>query len=163
MRLLVLVFVCAGLAGCVETAGGEGSTTVTETHIEVRTETVTVTRTITASASTTTTAGNSAPDVAFATDENADRITLVKGASGLEWSDFQLRGIGASSKWMLNDNAAASSKALTGGYEALPAEPFNAGDFLDFCGGSGPLELTLRHIDSNTIVFETTLSSIVAC
>lgn len=115
--------------------------------------------------------GQKAPDVAFSTDETADRITIVTAQNELKYSDFEYK---VSQDVQAKRNAAPSSaaadfKSAAGGYGtwAADTEDFDAGDYLEFCGKTGnintPTTFQFRHIDSNTVVYETVLNTIQAC
>ncbi|MEK6975245.1 MAG: type IV pilin N-terminal domain-containing protein [Candidatus Thermoplasmatota archaeon] len=113
--------------------------------------------------------GQKAPDVAFSTDETRDRFTLVTAQNELQYSDFVFKS-SAAVQWVRNANAATGS-TLDGTYTEMNigngASAFEAGDYWEFCGLGGnidtPTSFQVRHIDSNTVVYEGSLNTIQAC
>lgn len=108
-----------------------------------------------------------APDVAFAMDETNDRLTLVKADSGLTYGDFELMS-SAPLRYARNGEPTSSSAEVGPWYQPMGdwAAPFLAGDYVDFCDPSGAgasATLQIRHVESNTLVYESTLAAIQAC
>jgi hypothetical protein len=110
-----------------------------------------------------------APDVAFSTDETRDRITLVLAESDLVYGDFDLRStrdvrFARNAEAGLFAGETVSSDAYTpfGPYDAA----FQPGDYLDFCTTlptTAPTTFSVRHVWTNTLVYETSLASIAVC
>lgn len=117
--------------------------------------------------------GSKAPDVAFSTDETRDRVAIVTAATELIWADFQVKYTTAGTGDLTyafnqeSDNLGSTASSLSEDYAVVGTGSFDAGDFLDLCmqGGNNvsPTTIQFRHIDSNTVVYETTLNSIDEC
>ena len=115
--------------------------------------------------------GQKAPDVAFSTDETRDRITLVTAQNELKYGDFEYK-VSQDVQAQRNGDptsAATGKKTAASGYATWATDTldFDAGDYLEFYGLGGninsPTTFQFRHIDSNTVVYETTLNTIQAC
>lgn len=109
-----------------------------------------------------------APDVSFTLDENTDRLSLVKSATGLNWDDFKIKGTVPSStvNYILNADATTAATDLSGTYAAFSTADFNAGDFVDFCGTAaitGTTTIQILHTESNTVVFDGSFVGIAQC
>lgn len=111
---------------------------------------------------------DAAPDVAFRTDEPSDRIVLVKADSDLQYWEFEFR----SSQPLLfahNADAGPSGDLVDDAWRPMTDDgwqPFLAGDFLEVCGPAGEVPepmLGIRHVPSNTLLFEATLRAVAAC
>lgn len=109
-----------------------------------------------------------APDVAFSTDEARDRITAISTESGLTANEFAFK---PSRDLRFARDAEAgllSTQAASGAWQPFgPASAaFVPGDFLDFCSPlptTAPTTVSLSHVPTNTVVYETTLSSVAVC
>ena len=114
--------------------------------------------------------GQKAPDVAFSTDETRDRITIVTAQNELNYDDFEFKA-SQSVAFSRNSNPTSAGPTIGGTYRTMATsgtEEFKGGDYIDFCGLGGtnvntPTTFQIRHKDSNTVVYETTLNTIDAC
>ena len=114
--------------------------------------------------------GQKAPDVAFSTDETRDRITIVTAQNELLYDDFEFKS-SQTVAFARNVNPTSAGPTVGGSYRSLATtgtDAFNGGDYFDFCGIGGanvntPTTFQIRHKDSNTVVYETTMNTIDAC
>lgn len=115
--------------------------------------------------------GQKAPDAAFSTDETRDRMTIVTAQSELTYADFEFKSSNPDIKWLRNGAPGNSAGATFGSSDyltmAAATAPFNAGDYFEFCSPTAqendPTTFQVRHIDSNTVVYETVLNTIHQC
>ena len=117
--------------------------------------------------------GSKAPDVAFSTDETRDRISIITAATELVWADFQVKFTTSDTDALVyefngeSDGKTTTHSSLSRDYAVIGSGNFDAGDFIDLCMAGGnnitPTTVQFRHIDSNTVVYETTLNSIDEC
>ena len=121
-----------------------------------------------------------APSISFTKDETADRISVISADPGLEAQHFSIK---ASVAGDCQYNAAVDgTEAMTTAYVAFETacsvadstadadalatnEPVNGGDSLAFCSSGSLTDVTvsIRHEDSNTLVYETTFTTLGDC
>lgn len=108
------------------------------------------------------------PDVAFTTDETTDRVTVVMVEGFQVNDDFEFKA-SRDVRYAHDANAGLfSDEAVSGDWRTFgPAGGiFEAGDFLDFCTTlptTSPTTLSIMHVWTNTLVYETTLNSLTVC
>lgn len=109
-----------------------------------------------------------APDVAFSTDETRDRITVVVAEPSLVNGDYEFRP-SRDVRYAHNGNAGLfSTEAAAGDWHSFGpfGDAFEAGDFLDFCTTlptTSGTTVSIMHVWSNTLVYETTMNSLQVC
>ena len=107
--------------------------------------------------------GDDAPKVGMWSDDGNDRLLVVLGDPGADWQDLEVR-TDAPARIRLDGDADATHGTLSPGTEfvALTTVPKQVvgGDAISACavGVPQPVEITLRHRASNTVVFEQTLA-----
>jgi flagellin-like protein len=119
-----------------------------------------------------------APNISFSKDETGDKISVISADAGLLLSHFSIK---ASAAGDCGYNAAVSGdddlttaykpiETATGGCSGaadatLADADLNGGDSFAFCATATLTDVTVqfRHEDSNTLVYETTFTSLLAC
>lgn len=109
------------------------------------------------------------PNVAFDRDETNDRLIVIFVESGLINGDFEFKPSQAvrfahnANAGLLNGEPVAAQEWRTFG----PFEgEFVAGNYLEFCTSlpsTAPTTVSIRHVWTNTLVYETLLDSIGVC
>lgn len=110
----------------------------------------------------------SAPDVAFSRDDGQDRLTVVKVGAGSSAWDYSLRA-SSDMVFVRNREASAAGMAVGNDWTSLGhdgPDAFEAGDYLEFCSPGdalGETVVSIMHVPSNTLLYESTFSSIAVC
>lgn len=131
-------------------------------------------------------AGEASQDVTATTDEGKDRIDVITANDAADWGAMEIR-VSSAVVLRINDQAALTATdatcdgvATTGDCEAVAANtwtpmeqgsaPVEGGDYLTFCGGTlvagteaVNVEITIRDINTNTVIETYSFKNIAAC
>lgn len=110
------------------------------------------------------------PAVGFVPDDDLDRWIVTSAPRELPWSHYQIRASGFTGTVKVRLNYDAGAEGIVVGTTAVPLDATNfpgviiGGHFLDFCASEleDQLEVTLVHIESNSILFQYKFRSVPA-
>ena len=106
------------------------------------------------------------PDMSLQLNDATDRISVVSASPTADWDRLRIStGSAGTIKFALNGNAGLASTTVDADGEeiAAAADPMGAAEYIDLCGGTGQVVITIIDGASNQKIGDYTFSAVAAC